>query len=334
MSSSTEPATATASAPEPAPAESTASNPPAAALATRPRASPRATPRRKDPKALAEMQAMLAQARIPKLQNQYITDLENETKHLDATTLPPNNALYIRKLKNCTLVVDSTITKVLIEDCEGTSVTIKGRVITQMLEIWRCNGCKLEVNTTIQTVQVDMCQDLKMHFAAKDHFSSMVWAKSENIQLSFGDYKGPELNADGIFASGLELFKAANPETQIWPDLDQFIVRFLKGVLTTEIVIRVGGGYASTDREDTEAVKRKNMIMEKVAETFFKSVDFKSLTNHVKSQAQENERRKRAKIEEDKTAAAAAKEEAAEKAKAAETVAAEKSPDMDDASKA
>ncbi|KAJ3113825.1 hypothetical protein HDU96_002867 [Phlyctochytrium bullatum] len=211
--------------------------------------------------------AFLALGRLPKPQNQYITDLENETKHLDATTLPPNNALYIRKLKNCTIVVDSTVTKVLIEDCEGTSVTIKSRVITQMLEIWRCNGCKLEVgllrlvvNTTIQTVQVDMCQDLKVHFAAKDHFSSMVWAKSENIHLSFGDYKGPELNSDGVLESGFENFKAANPQAQISPDVDQFIVRFLKDVLTTEVVIRIGGGYASTDREDSEAVKRKTII--------------------------------------------------------------------------
>ncbi|KAJ3113824.1 hypothetical protein HDU96_002866 [Phlyctochytrium bullatum] len=267
---------------------------------------PRPGPRPKDPKALSEMQAMLAQARIPKLQNQYITDLENETRHLDATVLPPNSTVYLRKLKNCTIVVDSTVTKVLIEDCERTSVTIKGRVITQMLEIWRCNWCNLEVDTMIQTVQVDMCGGLKMRFATKDHFSSMVFAASEDIDLSFGDYEGPELNADGVFASGLEIFKAANPQAEISPEIDQFTVRFLKNVLTTELIIRVGGGYASTDREDTEAVKRKNMIMEKVAETFFKSVDFKSLKNHINTQMQEKTRQKQAKIEEDKADAAAA----------------------------
>ncbi|KAJ3104550.1 hypothetical protein HDU97_009062 [Phlyctochytrium planicorne] len=258
---------------------------------------PPAPKRPQNPKVAAELSNLLKNAKLPTLKNHYISDLDGETKICEAGSIPISHSLYLRKLKNCEITIDTPITKLLIEDCSKLKLRLNGRVITQMLEIWRTDESTLEISSPIQTLQVDMCKDLKVSYKSKDNFASIVWAKSEEIQISIAGYAGEEIK-DGWYRTGLEAFTSANPSMQIWPDIDQFIVRFLKGKVETEVIVRVGGGYASTDREDSEAVKRKDLIMSKVAETFFKSVDFKSLANHVKKTAkakvgeEENKRRK------------------------------------------
>ncbi|KAJ3095241.1 hypothetical protein HDU97_007127 [Phlyctochytrium planicorne] len=218
---------------------------------------------------------------VPTVKNLYISDLEGETKVYEAGSIPVSHSLYLRKLSNCEITINTPITKLLIEDCTNLTLRLNGRVITAMLEIWRTEASTLEIASPIQTLQVDMCKDLKVAYTSKDEFASIIWTKSEDIQVSVGGHDGEELK-DGWYHTGLDAFVAANPSTELSVDTDQFIVRFLKGKIETELIVRVGGGYASTGREDGEAVKRKDLMMNKVAEIFFSKVDFKSLANHVK----------------------------------------------------
>ncbi|KAJ3214594.1 hypothetical protein HDU67_001459 [Dinochytrium kinnereticum] len=264
----------------------------AADASSKPEASPSTVgpPRRANPKAGAELSKLLAHAKLPVLKNYYLADLDGETRVFESGSIPLSNSLFLRKLKNCDITIDTTVTKVMVEDCIAITLRLKKRVITQMLEVWRSDDCKIEISSPIQTLQVDMCKNLDVFYEKKDDFASLVWAKSDDIHLRFGDCTGQEgMDAEGRFSTGFERFQAASPDFNAVLDLDQFIVRFLKGVLKVEVVIRVGGGYASTDREDGEAVKRKEMILEKVAETFFKNVDLKSLAAHVKKKARETE---------------------------------------------
>ncbi|KAI8846388.1 hypothetical protein BC829DRAFT_268874 [Chytridium lagenaria] len=230
---------------------------------------------------------MLAGAKLPVLKNHYVSNLDDETRVLTSESVSMTHSLYLRNLKNCDITVDTTVTKVLVEDCVGTTLRLKRGSLHRF---WK-SGDLLTLKSSGHV------QEPRIFYTTKDHFGSLVWAKSEEVNLHFGDYTDQEeLDASGCFSTGLARFTAANPQMDIWPDIDQFIVRFLKSKLQAEVVIRVGGGYATTDREDGEANKRKEAILEKVGEIFFKKVDFKSLESYVKTKAKEQDDEKKRRI--------------------------------------
>jgi len=86
-----------------------------------------------------------------------------------------------------------------------------------------------------------MCENLTLDFGSPKHYQQIVWSNSTNLTVNFRD--ASEHNTE----TGLGQMR------QILPDLnetvDQFFLRFVDGVLTPEVLIRLPGGFPTTHRE-------------------------------------------------------------------------------------
>ncbi|KAJ3281730.1 hypothetical protein HDU79_010530 [Rhizoclosmatium sp. JEL0117] len=202
--------------------------------------------------------------------NHFITDLQNETLTLTAESqaesgIPSNATLYFKGLKGCTITVQTPCTKVFIERCVDTKVTLSSRIVTQMLEVWKSNGVDISVDTTVFTVQADDVRDSSVVFGSKEQFGQVVWTNCAGLAVSVKEEQ------DSKLVVGLEGQSA--PEGITLVESDQFIVRFVDGILTSELVVRVGtGGFTTTIREDDRFIEKQNANMEKLSRDIMNNV--------------------------------------------------------------
>ncbi|KAJ3277734.1 hypothetical protein HK104_003018 [Borealophlyctis nickersoniae] len=223
--------------------------------------------------------------------------VENENSQTRTVSATPANSLYLRNCTDGEYTVTGMVAKILIEQCKNVKVVVEARVLTSLLEVWRVEDSRIEVRsgprssigpfvldfddgkagfddtpvflqikTEIHTLQSDMCKNLSLAFTTSPTFQSVAWTKCDNISVSvpLNDSASPQL-----IKTGLTEMCATYPDTAA--DMDQFIIHWVKDELKSERVVRVGG-YAMTEREDTEWVKRQDRNARKLAETLLTSV--------------------------------------------------------------
>lgn len=86
-----------------------------------------------------------------------------------------------------------------------------------------------------------MCQDVILEFAGKEEYQQAVWSNCHRLAVNFRN--APEHNT----VTGLDEMRKIYPDVN--DTVDQFFLRFVNGVLTPEILIRLPGGFPSTHRE-------------------------------------------------------------------------------------
>jgi hypothetical protein len=168
----------------------------------------------------------------------------------------PQATVYFKNCHDCEFVVDAMCTKVLIEDCHGCTITLNKKVITNTLDIWKCNDSHIMIKTKIGTVQADICKNLKVHFQTKEDFTSLVWAGVHDLDLRFLD-SGEQLTTG--FRQMAEKYPGLNEQ------IDQFIIRFVKDELTSEQIVRLSNGYPTTEREAKAWDDKHEEIIQKLA---------------------------------------------------------------------
>ena len=86
-----------------------------------------------------------------------------------------------------------------------------------------------------------MCEKVTLNFGSQRDYQQVVWSNTRNLSVNFRS--ASEHNT----ITGLDQMR------QIVPDLndtvDQFFLRFVDGVLTPEVLIRLPGGFPTTNRE-------------------------------------------------------------------------------------
>jgi len=121
----------------------------------------------------------------------------------------------------------------------------------------------------VKTFQADLSDGVRILFAQQELFSSVVWSSVRRLALSFSE-------PDFTFASGFELAAKHFPDMQdLNEERDQFIIRFVEGELKEELVVRLNGGYPTTDREADEfealakanAAKREAFVRKLIEDT-------------------------------------------------------------------
>eukprot|EP01089_Gocevia_fonbrunei_P018282 TRINITY_DN6147_c0_g1_i1.p1 TRINITY_DN6147_c0_g1~~TRINITY_DN6147_c0_g1_i1.p1 ORF type:complete len:263 (+),score=56.12 TRINITY_DN6147_c0_g1_i1:328-1116(+) len=180
----------------------------------------------------------------------FINNTKGVKETLGADRLKDSETLYFKFCDDCEYIVDAKCTKILIESCKNTKITIKGTVITATLEVWKCEGVELHILSKVLTLQADLCRGLKVHYSSKNNYDRTIWAGVFDFHLSFGDH-------EDIEKKGLDQMKEEFQDLN--DDIDQFIVRFLDNKLTTEQIVRLPNGFPTTEREaqifDEEAKK-------------------------------------------------------------------------------
>jgi len=222
----------------------------------------------KDDKEEQKLQAMMGSSQTQEAK--YVLNTKGEVVTFEDDSFKPQVTLYFKNCQDCTYVVNSMCTKVMIESCVNTKITFDKKIITNMIEVWKCEGVNLFVNTDIGTFQVDLCKNLAIQMKSMQMFKSLVWAGAHDLSLSFEDSTEHKLNTG-----------FAQMQTQ-YPDLnehtDQFIVRFIKGKLLTEQIVRLKNGYPTTEREAAEFDKRQEENLQKLAKEMGISIGKKKPT--------------------------------------------------------
>jgi len=215
--------------------------------------------RNPNPPPLDEKEAKKLQAQLgnPKEQAaKYILGKRGVKERLGEDSHQPQATVYFKNCHDCEFVLDAMCTKVLIEDCHNCTVTFNEKVITNTVDVWKCNDSYLRINTKVGTLQADICKKLKVDFNTKDNFTSLVWAGVHDLSLNFLD-------------SGEKLESGFAQMQQQYPDLnegiDQFIVRFVKGELLSEQIVRLKNGYPTTEREAKAFDEKQEELIQKLA---------------------------------------------------------------------
>jgi mono-ADP-ribosyltransferase sirtuin 6 len=221
------------------------------------------------------------------------------------------NKQSTRNLKNENVVISDSTTSdtVLVEGCEGSTITINSDKIAKLIvdnskDITVVVGCELMtamvecINSqrlkivfsrdSVKTIQIDNVQDSNLVFTAEAPPTAMF--------ITTGNSTGLTVQLDSS-ANKLELPIVYHFEqTDINLAVTQFRTKFSRDCksLITEKVVREGGGYVTTKHEKMIADERQALLERKIEEYVIKSMD---IQNMVGSRLEKLEREPRPKIE-------------------------------------
>ncbi len=152
----------------------------------------------------------------------------------------------------------------VIENCHHTIVRLKTFVITGYVECINSQDVTIYFDQHVPTITVDLSSGCQLHFATYNCMKNVYTAKCNNISICFAGWND---NQRYILPVDLEHLKEEE-----W-NANQYITR--KGADNkpfTEKIVRVGGGYVSTERENQiaeEKEKKNQQILEKMIEKLF-----------------------------------------------------------------
>ena len=131
--------------------------------------------------------------------------------------------------------------------------------------MWHCDDMLLTINQPVATLQVDMCKNLTVHFTRKELLGNIVWAGIHNFKVIVGE----DEESGDVLKTGVDDVK--NEVEDYKENFDQFIVRYVDGKLTQELIVRLKNGFPTTDREADafdERQKKNEAIMEEHVRKF------------------------------------------------------------------
>lgn len=76
--------------------------------------------------------------------------------------------------KDCTFALESMCTKVFMQACVNVTLTINAKVVTNMLEVYKCEGVTCNINSKIATLQMDMSKEVTCNYESKDEFGCVT----------------------------------------------------------------------------------------------------------------------------------------------------------------
>jgi len=178
--------------------------------------------------------------------------------------MPELPVLIISGCKGCklTLAPELSVIKVQIEHCTDTRIDVQARVLTEIVEVWRCERAAVRLGAKAATLQVDKCTGLALTFAQADFFDRLMSTGARSTSVAFEDDTalGTTIDFDSL--------QQERPQMALSEDIDQFITRRLSatGPLETELVIRLCNEFPTTEREVREFERRTRMHSDKLDE--------------------------------------------------------------------
>ncbi|KAL6068105.1 NAD-dependent protein deacetylase sirtuin-7 [Balamuthia mandrillaris] len=98
----------------------------------------------------------------------------NEERDL---TFPSLQLAFFHRCKGSVYRVLSKTKKIVLENCQDTTIIVDGKVLTNMLEVINSQNIKLVLNTPVLTVTCDNVDRMSLEYADKDNFQMIAWAQ-------------------------------------------------------------------------------------------------------------------------------------------------------------
>jgi len=196
-----------------------------------------------DAKDARKAQAQLGNAKEQEIYP--ITGKKGETIVVSADDIKPEHTLFIKGCEDSTVEIRGRCTKVMIEGIKKCKIHLHSRILTNIVEVWKCSDVLLNIQTDVRTLQLDLCRNLETKYSNRDNFPNITWAGVYNLSIAFDDEAGKEPHV-----TGFDQMKPSYPDLN--PIYDQFIMRIINGEIATEQVVRLANGYPTTEREAQE----------------------------------------------------------------------------------
>eukprot|EP01102_Stenamoeba_stenopodia_P002549 TRINITY_DN1239_c0_g1_i2.p1 TRINITY_DN1239_c0_g1~~TRINITY_DN1239_c0_g1_i2.p1 ORF type:complete len:278 (-),score=91.72 TRINITY_DN1239_c0_g1_i2:121-954(-) len=221
-----------------------------------------------------ELEKVVGKLDVKEQDTKYYIDQKNQKVLITKEHCKQNSTIYFKNCHDGEYTIDpaAKCCKIMIENCSGCTLTFNGKITTNMIELWRCNSVKVEVNTKVLTFQVDLSKQVHLEFNNKQNFQSLVWAATHDLTLGY------KSSPDKI-TTGLSHKKTEYPDLN--EEIDQFIIRVIEGKLLEERIVRLSNGFPTTQREADEHDERERKNRERANEKLkklVKSVEIKHNT--------------------------------------------------------
>ncbi|CAG8650173.1 10137_t:CDS:2 [Racocetra fulgida] len=167
-------------------------------------------------------------------------------ERLDSSSISSNSTVFLSHCEDIEYIVDSTCTKIMIGKYDLNSYNYIAYTKPTQLNKYIL---KKKLNTQVQTIQVDQCQNVNLQYENLSNFHSVVWTDSDQICLKVFE-GGEEESVAQDAPSDKESIKL-NPY--------QYIVRLIDDKLVTEKLIRAEKGFPITQRELDEWKVKNNI---------------------------------------------------------------------------
>ena len=212
-----------------------------------------------------------------------LENLSGAERTLSKEELPELPVIIVRNCTDCTIWLPAGINviKLQLEHCKQCTVDVRCRLLTETVEVWECDGCKVLLCSMARTVQLDKCSALDLVYLSAAFFDRIMHTGVRKSRVAFAD--SPFLDA----TLDLDEQRAKMPEgTTLNDTTDQFITRrggtedmaakggaaggaadgMAGGSLQTELVIRLCNEFPTTEREVREFERRTRLHEEKLDE--------------------------------------------------------------------
>jgi len=180
--------------------------------------------------------------------------LKGEKRSIDNKDIKTTATVIIKDCQECELEIDATYTKLVIHNCQNVTFTFRGKIVTSIAEFYKCTNLIVNVNTTIKTIQPDMCEGIQFKFKTKEDFFSIIWAGTEKLSVSFDD-------EEQKLSCGYTEECQSHPKANYQREIDQFKIHFVNGKLKMDKLIRLKNGFPTTKKEDDEFEHRQKENM-------------------------------------------------------------------------
>jgi hypothetical protein len=161
---------------------------------------------------------------------------------ITAADVDAKRAIHIKASTRSAFVIESDVkcAKVFVEGCSDCTVTVKGAVLSEHVEVWECQGVRVRYDAPVGTTQVDQSRNVVLSFAERGFLGAVVFATSVDVRVGFG------AETNGAEYERLDHDSLAPGDHR---EIPQFITRVVDGALLTERLIRGKDEYPTTERE-------------------------------------------------------------------------------------
>lgn len=188
-----------------------------------------------------EMQQMAAMVGSANAVDTHAVNGKREDGVVADGTFHANTTLIFHDCHNCTYTIANYAIKVYVQDCTNFKVVFDGKVLTQTVEVFKCEKLSLVFNTVIGTLQADQIDGLELNYTTRANFGMVVWAGCEGLNLTFDDE--PASNFSTSYSQMSEGNGTVNKERSQWR------ISNVDGKVTQEALIRLENGFTTTERE-------------------------------------------------------------------------------------
>ena len=118
-----------------------------------------------------------------------LENLSGAERTLSKEELPELPVIIVRNCTDCTIWLPAGINviKLQLEHCKQCTVDVRCRLLTETVEVWECDGCKLLLCSMARTVQLDKCSALDLAYLSAAFFDRIMHTGVRKSRVAFAD---------------------------------------------------------------------------------------------------------------------------------------------------